>query len=270
MKKTSLSLALFLMSAASLAAESHGAIQEVEYSLQPIDRSKIHPNGDYATSQSISENWSGYAAATDFSGSSADDTVTAVAGSWTVPKLSPVTKNAYCAIWVGIDGYLSDTVEQIGTSHNWVHGKQQNYAWFEMYPNGSYEISGFPLHNGDVITAQVTYTGDNVFALQLINVTQNVSATIPSSYTTSSSALRSSAEWVVEAPYSSGILPLANFKLASFRECSAEINSISGTISNAEWLNTEITMENGNHKVEAQPSSLSDDGAAFNVTWKKL
>jgi hypothetical protein len=50
--------------------------------------------------------------------------VTDVTGSWTVPAVdctSPNgTPNGYSSFWVGIDGYGSNTVEQIGTDSDCV------------------------------------------------------------------------------------------------------------------------------------------------------
>ena len=273
--KTMFSLVLLLISLASRFEATEPHLVEIKCSIKHIDRSKIHPSGNYATSQfatsstsqSTSTNWSGYVAATDLSGTSGDGTVSYVAGSWIVPTLVATADDTYSAIWVGIDGYLSDTVEQIGTSHNWSNGAQKNYAWFEMYPNGAFEIFGFPVDNGDVISARVGYKGDNTFKLVISNHTKGVSTVIPSSYTINANALRNSAEWVVEAPYSGEVLPLADFKLVTLNYCSAVINDVSGTINNGEWLNDEITMENANG-IEAQPTSLLKDGSCFQVAWQ--
>lgn len=269
-----LSLALLFISGACWADADDSAFVEIECSIKPISRKKIHPSGKEATyqsstsptTQSASSNWSGYVAAKDFSGTSSNDTVAYVAGSWIVPTLVATTDTTYCAIWVGIDGYLSDTVEQIGTSHDWVNGAQQNYAWFEMYPNGSYEISGFPVDNGDQISAKVGYKGNNTFKLVITNFTKGVTTTIPTSYTTSSSAMRSSAEWIVEAPYSGEILPLSDFKTVTFNYCSAIIDDVNGLINNGAWMNDEITMEAT--EVEAQPSALLKNGSCFQVAWE--
>lgn len=274
-KKTVLSLILLLVSLSSWSEAVDPPMVEIECSLKPIDRSKIHPSGDNvtfqsaasATSQSSSTNWSGYVAATDLTGTSANGTVSYVAASWVVPTLAATTDDTYCAVWVGIDGYQSPSVEQIGTSHNWINGAQQNYAWFEMYPNGSYEINGFPVDNGDVISAKVAYKGGNTFKLVISNLTKGVSTAVPSSYTMTTSALRSSAEWVVEAPYSGAILPLSDFKLVTLNNCSAVINGVSGTINNGEWMNDEITMA-GTSGVEAQPTALLKNGSCFQVAWK--
>jgi hypothetical protein len=277
MKKTVFALAIFITSISSLCEASDRPLVEIQCSIRPIDRSKIHPNGANVTSQSVSENWSGYAAATSFGGpsdsansvSSINDTVSYVAGSWVVPTLLATMDGTYSAIWVGIDGYFNGTVEQIGTSHNWVSGAQQNYAWFEMYPNGAYEITNFPVMNGDVISAKVAYKGGNTFKLVINNYTQGVSTDIPSSYTMSTSALRSSAEWIVEAPFSGGILPLSDFQTVTFNYCSATINSFSGPINDANWENDEITLEDSSGAVEAQPGALLKGGSAFQVTWKQ-
>jgi len=56
-----------------------------------------------------SSNWSGYAVTAGRS------TVTDVKGSWIVPPVSCSGSNQYASLWVGIDGYNSSTVEQIGT-----------------------------------------------------------------------------------------------------------------------------------------------------------
>lgn len=267
MKKMIICLAVLVGSTFSLSYASLVELKEMECSIKPIDRAKIHPKGSYYTAQSTSTNWSGYVAAKNLS-TPVNDSVNYVAGSWVVPTLKATTDTTYCAIWIGIDGYLNGTVEQIGTSHNWVNGMQQNYAWFEMYPSGSYEINGFPVDDGDLISAKVAYKGNNVFKLVITNHTKGVTSTVPTSYTTSSEALRSSAEWVVEAPFLSSILPLADFKKAAFNDCFATISGVSGTISNGNWANDEMTMQSATGMLEAQPSALLKNGSCFEVTWK--
>jgi hypothetical protein len=217
--------------------------------------------------EGTSLNWSGYAALTNLN-NPAKNSVTQVSGSWVVPTLSSTPNTAYSSIWVGIEGYSDNTVEQIGTEHDWVHGVQQNYAWFEMYPNYAYEIVGFPVNKGDLIGAEVSYVGNNTFSLQLINYTHNVHTTIPTSYTKSSKAQRSSAEWIVEAPSSYSVLPLADFNTAAFTNCSATINGVTGSINNSHWKFDGLTMETSHNIVKALQSSLSGNGEAFTVTWE--
>ena len=57
--------------------------------------------------------------------------MSAVYGSWIVPTVSGSSSGkTYSAVWVGIDGYASDsTVEQIGTEQDVVNGTPVYQAW---------------------------------------------------------------------------------------------------------------------------------------------
>ena len=215
--------------------------------------------------QATSTNWSGYVAANNLS-SPSNNTVSSVAGSWIVPTVTR-SSNAYCAYWVGIDGYSSQSVEQIGTAHDMVNGAQQHYAWFEMYPGGSYQITGFPVNPGDVISASVEYVGNGVFSMTLANDTKSVAVTIPASYTKSTSAARSCAEWIVEAPFSGSILPLSNFGTAYMWGCNATINNVLAPISNNNWQFTSLDMVTNSNALKALTSSLLPDAGSFFVVW---
>ncbi len=247
--------------------------KRIQCTIKPVDRkteSGSHtriPGPKRANrAQASSTNWSGYAAATDMNNPAANS-VSAVYGSWIVPKIQSSKTNSYCAFWVGIDGYSNATVEQIGTSHNYINGKQQHYAWFEMYPENSYMLVGFPLAVGDVISASVVYAGDGVFTLSIQNDTQQLTTTIPASYTTSADAERSSAEWVVEAPYLNGILPLSNFGYGYLWGCLATINGVLASLNNSSWENISIEMVTNNGTSKAAPSLPLQDNGSFFMTW---
>lgn len=216
--------------------------------------------------KSSSTNWSGYVAKTSAK-SPKKNSVSFVSGAWTVPTLSSTPDATYCSAWVGIDGDPSPTVEQIGTEHDWSSGSQQDYAWFEMYPNPSYEIVDFPLTPGDTVAGVVSYLGSSVFQLMLINYTQQVFFIVPTKYTASGSAKRQSAEWIMEAPSLSGILPLANFGTIAFSECSATISGVTGAIGDTHWVHNAITMVGAGNVTKATPSDLTNGGSAFTVTW---
>ena len=212
-----------------------------------------------------STNWSGYAI------SGAANSVTSVSGSWTVPAVTASKRTtAYSAFWVGIDGFNSNSVEQIGTDSDVQNGKAVYYAWYEFYPfNAMQRISGLTVTPGDKISASVTYSS-GAFTLTITDTTTNAQ---PYSITESTSTLgynpaMSSAEWIAEAPSSiGGVLPLANFGTGS----SATINGHTGAINDANWQYTSITMATGSGRhltIEAQPSSLSPDGTSFSVTWR--
>jgi hypothetical protein len=96
------------------------------------------------------------------------DAVSYVAGSWTVPTVScPRRGTSYAAFWVGIDGYSSSTVEQTGTLAECSNGVATYSAWYEFYPSPMYTISALTVRPGDVITAQVQFTGGSTLRLRL-------------------------------------------------------------------------------------------------------
>ena len=83
--------------------------------------------------QAESTNWSGYAGTTG--------TYTSVSASWTQPKGTCTSGDQYAAFWVGLDGYSSSTVEQTGSEVDCVGRTAEYYAWYEMYPGASVELS---------------------------------------------------------------------------------------------------------------------------------
>jgi len=221
--------------------------------------------------QRYSYAWSGYVATTAWMDPESN-AASAVAGTWVVPTIQPSTQDSYCVIWVGIDGYYhtSKTVEQIGTGHCWIKGAVMNYAWFEMYPDSqACVITGFPVDVGDMMTATVNYISDNVFLMRIYNNTKKVVFTIPTKYTTSSvTTKRSSAEWIIEAPSSYNLLPLANFGTVTMRNCKTTIKGVSGYLTNPAWLSGKIKMIDGGGTVKAEASDALV-GSAFTVTWKR-
>lgn len=226
--------------------------------------------GGVNSSSWYSTNWSGYAV------TGSTDSVTSVQGSWTVPTATGNRRTtAYSSFWVGIDGFSSNTVEQIGTDSDIRNGRAVYYAWYEFYPNPMYQITALSISPGDVISATVTYQAtSNTFTVSITDTTKTTSWT--SSPTAVSGATESSAEWIAEAPSSYfGVLPLANFGKVSFGydstsvvgTCSATIGTVTGYIGSFGSAVQEITMVNRRGAVKALPSTLSSDGSSFSVTW---
>ncbi len=228
-------------------------------SAAPIPQLTLAPRTHEGSFQST--NWSGYAV-TGASGSVSD-----AKGSWTVPAIQgrcPST-NQYSSFWVGIDGFSSGTVEQTGTDSDCQNGAPTYYAWYEFYPHPAFLINGLTITPGDHITAEASFSGRS-FTVTITDTTTG------HSFSTSArvhSAQRSSAEWIAEAPSSSGgILPLANFGTVSFAACTAKVGTASGTIGSFGSSVQVITMVSNSGAVKAQPSSLSGSGDSFSVTWK--
>lgn len=205
-----------------------------------------------------STNWSGYAV------TASKKAVSFVGGTWTVPAVQSCSStNTYSSFWVGIDGFSSRSVEQLGTDSDCSSGVPTYYAWREMYPHPAYYINSITVHPGDQIYASVTFSGRNTFTLYMKDITTGVSF----SYSARSNADRSSAEWIVEAPYSGGVLPLANFGTAYFTSNSATISGTTTYINGFPSASTyQINMVTSSGALKDTTSALSGNGD-FSVSW---
>jgi hypothetical protein len=196
-----------------------------------------------------STNWSGYAA----SGS----TYTSVSTTFTQPSVNCSAGDGYSSFWVGLDGYSSSSVEQTGTEADCSGGVASYYAWYEMYPAYPVNYSN-TVRPGDKITETVKYAS-GTYTLTLADSTRGWTKTTTKS---ESGLARSSAEVIVEAPYSNGVLPLADFGKASFS--GSTVNGSTLSSSNPVGIN----MVSSSGTTEDTVSSLS--GGSFSVTWKSL
>ncbi len=189
-----------------------------------------------------SSNWSGISLNT------APGAVTSVSASWFVPAVTG-SDAGYSSTWVGIDGDISSTVEQIGTESDTAYtaahdGTPQYYAWYEMYPAGYHYTTPTTVSPGDQITASVVYAGQTKTGTKINdNYTLTISDSTPSltypqgwTFSTVQSVpnhkigQRNSAEWIQEAPSGGGVLPLANFGSVTFTNARATISNVNGTI----------------------------------------
>jgi hypothetical protein len=175
----------------------------------------------------ISGNWSGYELANFQSGQK----YTRAQMTWVVPSVSygPSTDSTaspqYSANWVGIGGFCENsacfqadnTLIQLGTEQDVApDGTAQYYAWYEMLP----QVEGLipqRVKPGDTMTARLKCVascaaGTQVWQLTMTDRTRGWTWSHRVRY--ASSML--SAEWIEEAPYYNGVLPLANFGTAGF------------------------------------------------------
>ena len=234
-----------------------------------------------APTKYMSQNWAGYA---DNAG---PNTVTSVVASWIQPLITCNPKSSAdqdAALWVGIDGFSSNTVEHTGTSGFCPRGSSvpQYQAWVEFYPLPQSTYLSFVIHPGDVFEGSVTYTAStHTFKAVLTDVTTGVSKSQSAVSTTDS---RNSAECIAEAPseISGGVvtqLPLAKFTKAVFGvdntkivgTCFATISGHNKAMGAFGRQVSEITMVENNaptftHK--ATPSGLTHTDS-FTVSWNK-
>jgi Peptidase A4 family len=138
-------------------------------------------------------------------------TYTSTTADWTMPSFScgGSHENTDVAIWTGLDGLSSDTVEQIGAAIACTDGTASYYGWYDLYPEAPVYFSS-TLSAGDVLDASVTY-GSSKFTLTLDDVTAGWNHTVTG---TLAGAARSSAETGVAVPSTltcSGTKTLASF-----------------------------------------------------------
>jgi hypothetical protein len=230
--------------------------------MTPAKISVVPAKSCSGTTSVTSSNWGGYAAQSCLT-SPSKDVVTKVVGTWVEPT-AKCSGTAYAAFWVGIDGYSSSSVEQLGTDSD-CNGKTPSYyAWYEMYPANPVTIS-MTIKPGNTITASVTYNSAKKFVLAIEDVTTGKTFSVTKSL---SSAARSSAEWIVEAPSSSsGVLPLADFGTVTFTSCSATISGVTGPIqtSSSTWQAAEMNIVGST--TEETTGALSSSGNGFTGTW---
>jgi peptidase A4-like protein len=178
-----------------------------------------------------------------------------------------VTPNGAASFWVGIDGYSSNTVEQIGTDSDCSNGIASYYAWYEFYPHASYNINNFPVTPGDVISAKVTF--DPKSKLFTVTITDSARPQHPFSVSTKMpSAQAGSAEWIAEAPWAGGTLALSDFGSVPFTLCQATVNGTVtdvGPFSNKNLYAVTSVSKDGTPK--ATPSAIAGDNTDFSITW---
>jgi len=182
------------------------------------------PFSGIRAANATSYNWAGYVA-TGNPGS-----VSYVHMRWKAPNLLCNSTTSLEATWLGIDGYNSTTVEQIGTMAQCSGGVASYYAWWELYPSTSIQIIGkITVHANDLFVASVFYSiTTNEFKLVLRDITTRITFVKTASQP---GAMRNSAECIVEAPSgdnstASGIYPLVHFKSEFIRRCSVVGSSV--------------------------------------------
>ncbi|MEU6238405.1 G1 family glutamic endopeptidase [Kitasatospora sp. NPDC047058] len=218
------------------------------------------PTGALATHQRFAEhdsaNWAGYMASGD------PGAFTRVQARWTQPAVTCTgTERQSSSFWVG----LSDpgVIEQTGTTAICENGRPRYDVWYEMYPALPVEYND-PLEPGDELFARVEYLGGNSYELTLRNLTKKWAEVSYAEPPAGTVPMRTRAEVIAEAPGKpdGSQWPLADFGTVSFTR--ARVNGAPlGTFSPDEFI-----MVTADDHDKAAPSELSDDGTAFDVTWK--
>jgi hypothetical protein len=212
-----------------------------------------------------STNWSGYAV-------QSSGLLTDAQGSWTEPSVTCSSSGAqYASFWAGIDGYSSDSVEQLGTDSDCTgRNRPSYYAWWELYPASSVELptSTYPVKAGDKLSAEVSVSA-TTFTLTL-------KSSEGWTFTTTqveSGLAQSSAELIAESPeicsFTCRLASLSDFGTVNFTGADAAVSGGADSPFSAFTADSgphEIIAETSNRTIKAQPSALN--GNAFSITWK--
>ena len=207
------------------------------------------PDAVGSARRTVSANWSGYAAA--------GRAFRSVSASWTQPAAHCRRGTAYASFWVGLDGYRSRSVEQIGTDADCRGRTARYYGWYEMYPAPPVRL-GRKVRPGDKLSASVTFGAARTYALVLSDRTRGWKRTITRNR---SGLARSSAEVITEAPSSAGgVVPLADFGTVRFT--AARVNGILFRRRSP----TKIVMIDRRSRRKDTTTALSRAGS-FRTTW---
>lgn len=204
-----------------------------------------------------STNWSGYAV------TSKRRRITAVTGSFTVPKVTGTAPFGFAATWMGIGGYNTHDLIQAGTAEDsksgGLYGKQY-FAWYELLPAGERHVHKCigdrkcRVEPGNRISVAVRKVGANSWMISMTN-----SGHWHWGKRVGYSSSRSSAEWILEAPSIGSVQTnLAPVGTVHFGPTSRYAAAGSGhVIAGGHPVKIILTGE-------ANPSALAPDGQSFN------
>jgi hypothetical protein len=207
-----------------------------------------------------SANWAGYAVV------GRRGAFRTVSAAWTEPRVNctGVRVRRLSSFWVGLDGAISHSVEQLGTDAD-CHGTRPVYfAWWEMFPNPSVNLPNRVVP-GDHMSASVTFRGAGRYVLFIKDSTRHWSRTIVRIH---AGLARNSAEVIAEAPAllingNIVIQPLADF--GTVRWTGSRMN---GVLLKNIGQRIRIIMVDTANRVKATTSSVGS-ADAFSNTWKR-
>lgn len=191
-------------------------------------------------------NWGGYAAP----GSG----FTSVSATWRQPAATCHSTSDTYSPWVGLDGYSSPMIEQVGVATDCATGTAANLAWYEFYPARAVylNLARYPVAAGDLVHASVAYAGASTYRLTLSDHTRGWTFTTSRTVTAS----QASAEVIVESP--PGRYP--NFHSITFTQVTVNGASLGS-------YQTVALDPSANGVFEAHTGALTSGGTSFTVRY---
>ncbi len=218
-----------------------------------------------------STNWSGYA---DVAAKNVK--LTNVSAEFTVAGVNCAasgtgTYGSWTAEWVGLDGFSSASVEQDGVSAYCATTTSTPvyYVWYETYPDATVTVGN--VNAGDAINVAVgRYKTTNSYLITITDITSQSSYSNTVACPSGSTCPDTSAEVIMEAPYEAGILPLADYGMATFGSSQVSANyapkgAFGGT--STKFSLAELNMVSG---TTGDPESTTGGlfgGKDFSTTW---
>lgn len=207
-----------------------------------------------------SSNWAGYAVtAVDHS-----SPYHLVSGSWTVP-IAYGTSGALGAQWIGLGGYSSSDLLQLGTIEE-MSGKREVVTLFwEKLPATAQNIGTVPV--GSRISTSISQNNNGTWALHFSittpkrqRITKTVTVSVDTAYV---QGMGTSAEWISEDPSdgSGNLYPLANTGTVQYTNVSANSTSVTAAANRIHPL----AVASSASRLLLVPSNLSNGGTAFNT-----
>lgn len=162
---------------------------------------------------------------------------------WIVPDIAPpITAQVdngwqdgtyQTVVWVGIDGWGTDSLLGTGTASVCVVSEgqitsKQFYPWFEWYPGQEVEYGGLAISSGDLVVASGGYNAVGDFFVEVTNVTtsQYSQVSLPSQQAPSGNPIEGlSAQMIVSDPVETSTgtpFPFANYGATYFSNISIE------------------------------------------------
>jgi hypothetical protein len=182
-------------------------------------------------SPQFSHGWSGYV----LTGA----TFTAIYGRWRQPVVTCPTNDARASFWIGIDGWHTPSVEQVGT---WAvchaTGQPPTYrSWWEIVGGGG-GAQPFAIAAGDSIEASVVFI-DGAYELSVKDLT-NKRQFATRRKCGQRPCNRVTAEWIIERP--------GGHPLASYRDMTFGGLRVTSPLPTTDHLaETQVIMRNGDH-----------------------
>jgi hypothetical protein len=220
--------------------------------------------------------WAGYVVADPGGGGLA---FTSVSATWVQPRITcGVERLDSLGIWVGLGGYGTEGLEQVGVGTTCTRGaKAVSSPWYEILPANATTIDRRRVEPGDTIKARVDVGAARTSVLiSIANETRHWRF----ARTVHASPLDlGSAEWIVEAPrgctrVACG-LRLGNFGSVAMTKISVVANGHRGTIRDGRWQSTALYyVPTAWHAARtgsaagATPERLDTPGASFRIAWR--